>query len=84
MEFIYLETLQKNAEFDKALELLKDLVKLKLSPSDKARALYIRSQIYESLKDINAQKQSLKECLELSGSSNWQNLCREKNALLTN
>ncbi|MCR2104091.1 flagellar protein [Campylobacter upsaliensis] len=84
LEFIYLETLQKNAEFDEALELLKDLVKLKLSSNDKARALYIRSQIYESLKDTNAQKQSLKECLELSGSSNWQNLCREKNALLTN
>ncbi|ARE81079.1 DUF7494 domain-containing protein [Campylobacter helveticus] len=84
LEFVYLDALQKNAQYDKALELLKDLIKLKLSPSDKARVLYARSQIYEKLNNINAQKQSLKECLEVNGESNWQNLCREKNALLKN
>lgn len=84
LEFTYLEALQNTAQYEKGLELLKDLLKLKqLSSSDRARAFYAQSQIYESLKDMKSQKQSLERCLKLDENSTWQNLCREKNTLLT-
>lgn len=84
LEFIYLEALQNTAQHEKGLELLRDLLKLKqLSTGDRARALYAQSQIYESLKDTQAQRKSLEECLKLGENSTWQDLCREKNALLS-
>ncbi|MBK1974119.1 flagellar protein, partial [Campylobacter sp. TTU-622] len=55
LEFIYLDTLQNTNQNEKALSVLTDLLKLKLSPNDRARALYIQSGIYENLKDVNAQ-----------------------------
>lgn len=82
LEFIYLNALQNTNQNEKALEVLVDLLKLKLSASNRARALYIQSGIYENLKDVNAQKESLRQCLDINVSSSWQNLCNQKNQLL--
>lgn len=49
---------------------------------DRARALYIQSMTYERMQNTQAQKESLKQCLELKTTSNWQNLCRDKNQIL--
>ncbi|ENY3332041.1 hypothetical protein ACFXD4_001915, partial [Campylobacter coli] len=37
---------------------------------------------YERMQNTQAQKESLKQCLELKTTSNWQNLCRDKNQIL--
>ncbi len=82
LEFIYLDTLAKTNQNEEFLAVLIDLLKLKLSDEDRARALYIQSMAYERMQNLNAQKESLKQCLELKTPSNWQNLCREKNKIL--
>lgn len=81
LEFIYLDTLAKINENEKSLAVLTDLLKLKLSDDDRARALYIQSLTYEKMKNIEAEKESLQQCLKLKP-SNWQNLCRDKNQIL--
>ncbi|EAL6089973.1 flagellar protein, partial [Campylobacter coli] len=82
LEFIYLDTLAKTNQNQEALAVLIDLLKLKLSDEDRARALYIQSMTYERMQNTQAQKESLKQCLELKTTSNWQNLCRDKNQIL--
>ncbi|MBZ7936108.1 flagellar protein [Campylobacter sp. B0100352/1] len=81
LEFIYLDTLAKVNENEKSLAVLTDLLKLKLSDDDRARALYIQSLTYERMKNTQAEKESLQQCLKLKP-SNWQNLCRDKNQIL--
>lgn len=82
LEFIYLNALVKNKNFNEALAVLIDLLKVNLNAQDRAKALYIQAQVHEELNDINAQRASLNSCLEINENSNWQNLCREKLALL--
>lgn len=82
LEFTYLDALAKTRQGNEALDVLKDLLKLKLTASDKARALYIQSEIYANMQNINAQKESLKQCLDINTTSSWQDLCRQKNSLL--
>ncbi|MBZ7961118.1 DUF7494 domain-containing protein [Campylobacter molothri] len=81
LEFIYLGALAKVNENEKSLAVLTDLLKLKLSDDDKARALYIQSLTYKRMKNIQAEKESLQQCLKLKP-SNWQNLCRDKSQIL--
>ncbi|TKX31930.1 tetratricopeptide repeat protein [Campylobacter aviculae] len=81
IEFIYLDALDKTNQNEKSLEVLVDLLKLKLSDEDRARALYIQSLIYEKMKNTQAEKESLEQCLKLKP-SNWQNLCRDKNQIV--
>ncbi|WP_276882638.1 tetratricopeptide repeat protein [Campylobacter cuniculorum] len=82
LEFMYLQALQNVNENDKALNILKDLLKLKLSAEDRARALFIQSSVYEALQNTALQKESLKECLDINATSSWQDLCRQKNQIL--
>lgn len=82
LEFIYLEALEKAGENNKALSVLTDLLKLKLSAEDRARALFVQSSVYESLKDLALQKESLKQCLSIGATSSWQDLCRQKSQIL--
>ncbi|TKX30859.1 tetratricopeptide repeat protein [Campylobacter estrildidarum] len=81
LEFIYLDALAKTNQNEKSLDILVDLLKLKLSDEDRARALYMQSLTYEKMKNIQAQKESLEQCLKLKPSS-WQNLCRDKNQMI--
>lgn len=82
LEFIYLDALAKINKNEESLAVLTDLLKLKLSDEDKARALYIQALTYERMQNIQAEKESLKQCLEIKGVSNWQNLCKSKNQIL--
>ncbi|MCX2682656.1 flagellar protein [Campylobacter sp. MIT 21-1685] len=82
LEFMYLEALQKESSYDESLSILQDLLKLRLSDEDRARALYIQSRVYEKIKDTQKQKESLKLCIELETNSSWQDLCRDKNQIL--
>ncbi|NHG50111.1 flagellar protein [Campylobacter jejuni] len=82
LEFIYLDTLAKTNQNQESLAVLTDLLKLKLSDEDRARALYIQSMTYERMQNVQAQKESLRQCLELKTTSNWQNLCRDKSQIL--
>ena len=84
LEFIYVDSLAKQGQNQKILSVLRDVLKLNLNPNDRARALYLQSVAYEKLKDINYQKQSLKECLDIKQSSKWQGLCKEKMNILGN
>ncbi|KAA6227265.1 MULTISPECIES: tetratricopeptide repeat protein [unclassified Campylobacter] len=83
LEFLYLEALKESSQNELALEVLKDLLKLKLSPEDRARALYTQSLAYEALGNINGLNESLKQCMEVNATSNWQSLCIDKNQLLS-
>ncbi len=67
--------INKNEE---SLAVLTDLLKLKLSDEDRARALYIQALTYERMQNIQAEKESLKQCLEIKSASNWQNYVRVK------
>lgn len=82
LEFMYLDALQKESNNDESLNILKDLLKLKLSDEDRARALYIQSGVYENMKDLDKQKESLQLCMNLETNSSWQDLCRSKNQIL--
>ncbi len=82
LEFIYLQALQNAKQNDKALDVLTDLLKLKLSAQDRARAFFVQSSVYEDLKDLALQKESLKQCLDINASSSWQDLCRQKSEIL--
>ncbi len=83
LEFMYIKALQNAKERLKALEVLNELLKLKLSVQDKARALFVQSSLYEDMQNLALQKESLRQCLELNATSSWQDLCRQKNELLT-
>lgn len=82
LEFMYLSALNKTNQDDKALELLKDLLKVNLKAEDKARALYAQSQIFERRGNTNAQRQSLNQCVQINELSTWQSLCRDRLDLL--
>lgn len=82
LEFMYLWALNKYGNDGEALSVLRDLLKVNLAPQDRARALYAQSQIYERRGDINAQKQSLNQCVQINQNSTWQSLCRDKLNLL--
>ncbi|EAJ1286263.1 flagellar protein, partial [Campylobacter jejuni] len=82
LEFMYLDTLAKINKNEESLAVLTDLLKLKLSDKDKARALYIQALTYERMQNIQAEKEILKQCLEIKSVSNWQNLCKSKNQIL--
>ena len=82
LEFIYLNALQKARQNNTAIEVLKDLLKIKLSDEDRARALYTQSEIYEDMQDKTMQIQSLQTCTNISSNSNWKSLCVQKLELL--
>ncbi|EAH9087697.1 flagellar protein, partial [Campylobacter jejuni] len=82
LEFIYLDALTKINKNEESLAVLTDLLKLKLSDEDRARALYIQALTYERMQNVQAEKESLKQCLEIKSASNWQNLCKSKNQIL--
>ncbi|WP_348518703.1 flagellar protein [Campylobacter sp. CCS1377] len=83
LEFTYLDALYKAQRYDEALLVLKDLIKIKnLNADEKARIFYTQALVYEKLANLNAQKQSLQQCLDLNSTSNWKNLCQDKNQLL--
>lgn len=82
LEFIYLNALQKARQNNTAIEVLKDLLKIKLSDEDRARALYTQSEIYEDMQDKAMQIQSLQTCTNISSNSNWKSLCAQKLELL--
>ncbi|MFQ6342161.1 flagellar protein [Campylobacter sp. VTCC 70190] len=82
LEFMYLDTLAKLDKNEESLAVLTDLLKLKLSDDDRARALYIQALTYERMENTQALKETLKQCLEIKGSSNWKNLCESKNQIL--
>ncbi len=85
LEFMYLWALDRYGNDTEALNVLIDLLKVsRLTPDERARALYTQSQIYERRGDINAQKQSLNQCVQISQNSTWQGLCRERLDLLRN
>lgn len=84
LEFMYLSALNKSNQDSEALEVLRDLLKVNLAPQDRARALYTQSQIYERRGDVSAQRQSLNQCVQISESSTWQNLCKDRLDLLGN
>lgn len=82
LEFMYLWALNRYGNDSEALAVLRDLLKVNLAPQDRARALYAQSQIYERRGDINAQKQSLNQCVQINQISTWQSLCRDRLNLL--
>lgn len=82
LEFIYLGTLEKTARFEEALAVLKDLLKIRLNATDRARALFVQSDIYEKMQNQALQSASLRACLEVNATSNWQDLCRQKASVL--
>lgn len=84
LEFMYLWALNRFGNDGEALAVLTDLLKVRLSPQDRARALYTQSQIYERRGDISAQRQSLNQCVQIVGNSTWQGLCRDRLDLLGN
>ncbi len=84
LEFAYLSALNLHGKDAEALNVLLDLLKVKLSPQDRARALYLQSDIYERRREFAAQRQSLTLCLEISELSPWQDLCRQRLNLLEN
>ena len=79
LEFVYLGALNKTNQPSQALEVLTDLLKVKLEPDDKARAFYIQSQIFEKMQDTTAQRQSLTQCIDINATtSSWQSLCKQR------
>ncbi|MBT0741743.1 hypothetical protein [Campylobacter lari] len=78
LEFIYIKALKQSNQAQKALTLFKDLLANPLKDDERARAFYIQSNIYEDLKDVQNQKQSLQNCIDINVTSNWQNLCKDK------
>ncbi|AJC86884.1 tetratricopeptide repeat protein [Campylobacter sp. RM16704] len=82
LEFIYIEALKQNNQTQESLNLFKDLLANPLKDDERARAFYIQSGIYENLKDIKNQKQSLQNCIDINITSSWQNLCKDKMDIL--
>ena len=82
LEFMYLWALDRFGNDGEALAVLTDLLKVRLNPQDRARALYTQSQIYARRGDTNAQRQSLNQCVQINGNSTWQGLCRDRLDLL--
>ncbi|EAJ0334953.1 flagellar protein [Campylobacter lari] len=78
LEFIYIKALKQSNQAQKALTLFKDLLANPLKGNERARVFYVQSNIYEDLKDIQNQKQSLQNCIDINATSNWQNLCKDK------
>ncbi len=82
LEFMYINALAQMNKNEESLAVLTDLLKLKLSDEDRARGLYMEALTYERMQNLQAQKESLRQCLEIKNTSNWQNLCRDKNQIL--
>ncbi|WP_139453901.1 tetratricopeptide repeat protein [Campylobacter armoricus] len=78
LEFIYIKALKQNNQAQKALGLFKDLLANPLKDDERARTFYIQSDVYEDLKDVKNQKQSLQNCIDINTTSNWQSLCKDK------
>ncbi|WP_139452872.1 tetratricopeptide repeat protein [Campylobacter armoricus] len=78
LEFIYIKALKQNNQAQKALGLFKDLLANPLKDDERARTFYIQSDVYEDLKDVKNQKQSLQNCIDINTTSNWQGLCKDK------
>ncbi|EHQ0819713.1 flagellar protein, partial [Campylobacter lari] len=78
LEFIYIKALKQSNQAQKALTLFKDLLANPLKDDERARAFYVQSNIYEDLKDVQNQKQSLQNCIDINATSNWQDLCKDK------
>lgn len=78
LEFIYIKALKQSNQAQKALTLFKDLLANPLKDNERARAFYMQSNVYEDLKDVQNQKQSLQNCIDINTTSNWQNLCKDK------
>ncbi|MDX2323615.1 flagellar protein [Campylobacter hepaticus] len=82
LEFMYLDALMKINKNEESLAVLTDLLKLKLSDENRARALYTLALVYEKMQNMQAQKEALKQCLEVKNPSNWKNLCQGKNQII--
>ncbi|WP_139451714.1 tetratricopeptide repeat protein [Campylobacter armoricus] len=78
LEFMYIKALKQNNQAQKALGLFKDLLANPLKDDERARTFYIQSDVYEDLKDVKNQKQSLQNCIDINTTSNWQSLCKDK------
>lgn len=82
LEFMYLSALDKSDQPNQALTVLTDLLKVNLSPQDKARAFYTQSQIFEKMQNTGGQRQALSQCIEINELSPWQDLCKQRLELL--
>lgn len=81
LEFNYLDALKQTKQPAKALNVLKDLVKLKLDAKNMARAYYLYAGFYLMQANTQEAKLWLQKCTKLKASS-WQDLCTGKLKLL--
>ena len=83
IDIVYAHDLQKTGQYEKAKEVLKQLLREKLTDEQKAEVLYLLGEIYVTQKKNKRAIEMFMKCGEVVKNSSWQKLCAENLQLLT-
>ena len=82
VEIDYVEALKKDKKYDKALQVVIDLLYQKLNDTQRAHVLYLGGYLSEKLNKIKEAKEFYSKCGEIVEDSAWVQLCAQNLDLL--
>lgn len=81
IELTLVSSLEKTGNFNKGIDVLKDLLQRDNSKQYKARILYQLGDLYLQQGDKTKAKNIFKKCSTIKNEESWSNLCKESLAL---
>lgn len=84
VNFVYANSLLDEGNYNEALIQLNAIAKFPLSLDDKQQRLYKIANINYTLKNMDASKQNLEECVKLGNTTSWGTLCNNALTLHNN
>lgn len=83
LEFMYLNSLNKTLDYEKATNVGKKLLSMRLKPEDRLRALYQTAEVLMKLSKNDEAKIYIDECVKSTFDNSWKNLCEIQNEILS-
>lgn len=82
VNFTYINSLNKIADYEAALNAVKDILNMRLEPADRLRALYQTAEILIKMQNYDEARKYVDECVGSTFNNSWKDLCIMQNNLL--
>ncbi|MCE3040518.1 tetratricopeptide repeat protein [Helicobacter anatolicus] len=82
VEFIWIDALKENNDFQKAYGIVTKLVDENLGDSEKQKAFYLKADLELKLGEKVSAANSLQQCTDIVTESSWKTLCEKSKDLL--
>lgn len=75
INFLYISSLNKISDYKNAINAGRELLAMRLEPSDRLRALYQTAEVCIKIKNYDEAKKYVDECINSTFNNSWKDLC---------